>query len=291
MKLKVEYRYNPVQILVVASREDAASMNIREKLLASLNWAKCGVFSGSDILRADTEFHKVRLATISDIHIKHDFPEEAWPECEAVVFVTRHKSVSNRRTLTVHPIGNYGAADFGGKAQTLAPSSPALMTQALRNLFKAAQGFDFAVAFEVTHHGPYSEKPVFFIEIGSDETAWKDERAGEAIAKALVSTFSLPLVEAPVCIGIGGGHYAPRQTDMAKSKKISFGHMLPDYQIEGASDDELKRKISMAVSATPGCSCAYVDKKSLGKEVHRIEKILEEIGIKRIRGEDLGNLA
>ncbi|MDD5502177.1 MAG: D-aminoacyl-tRNA deacylase, partial [Candidatus Thermoplasmatota archaeon] len=179
----------------------------------------------------------------------------------------------------------------GGKSQMLVPSAPALMTAALRELLKSAKGLDFAAAFEVTHHGPYSEKPVFFIEIGSDETAWNDEKAGSAIANALVSTFSLPLAESPICIGIGGGHYAPRQTDMAKNKKISFGHMLPDYQIEGASDDELKRKISMAVSSTPGCRYAYIDKKSLGKEVHRIEKMLEEISIKRIRGEGLEILA
>lgn len=289
MGLKARYRYSPVQILLVASSEDAASMNIRQKLLESLSWNESGNFSESAIFEAKTEFHTIRLATIKDIHIKHDFPELAWPGCDAVVFVTRHKSASNRRTLTVHPIGNYGAADFGGKARTLVPSCSKLMTQALRNLIKSAQGLDFAAAFEVTHHGPYSEKPVSFIEIGSDESAWKDERAGKAIANALISTFSQPLPENPIAIGIGGGHYAPRQTDMAKAKKISFGHMLPDYQIEGASDEELKRKISAAVQATPGCAFAYIDKKSLGKELHRIEKILEEIGIKRIRGEDLEN--
>ncbi|MDD5503236.1 MAG: D-aminoacyl-tRNA deacylase, partial [Candidatus Thermoplasmatota archaeon] len=154
MALKVRCGYNLVQILVVASREDAASMNIREKLLASLNWAECGNFLGNAVFEVKTQFHKLRLATINDIHIKHDFPEQAWPECETVVFVTRHKSVSNRRTLTVHPIGNYGAADFGGKSQMLVPSAPALMTAALRELLKSAKGLDFAAAFEVTHHGP-----------------------------------------------------------------------------------------------------------------------------------------
>ncbi len=307
-----------MNVLIIASKEDIAGTNISEKLLAFAQWTECGEFEGNPVYYLHSWYHRIingreekdaespspsssllsvdsnmniRLATINGIHIMHDFLENAWKDCDTVIVVSRHKSASNRRTLTVHPIGNYGAADFGGRAQTLVPAAPALMTETLRNLHREAEGMEYAVAFEVTHHGPYLEKPTFFVEIGSDENAWKDERAATAIANALFKTLSAPLHDSLICIAVGGGHYAPRQTEMALKKKVAFGHMIPDYQIKGASDEELRRKISSAIAATPGCRFAYLDKKALGKEIHRVEKILEGLGIKRIRGEELEDIS
>lgn len=278
-----------MNILIIASKEDIASMNIRQKLLALAQWEEYGKFDENLVYSLSTSSaNAIRLATINDIHIFRDFPDTAWPECDTVIFVSRHKSASNLRSLTVHPIGNYGKAEFGGKEGKLVPSAPALMTEALQNLSVNAEGLDFSISFEVTHHGPYLEKPTFFIEIGSDENAWKDDAAAKAVAKALMDAISAaPAHGTSICIGIGGGHYAPRFSDLALKKKISFGHMIPDYQIKYATDEDLRHKIAIAVAATPGCAFAYLDKKSLGKEIHRIERILDELGIKRIRGEKL----
>jgi D-aminoacyl-tRNA deacylase len=57
----------------------------------------------------------------------------------------------------------------------------------------------------------------------------------------------------PVAIGIGGGHYAPRFTDLALKKKASFGHMIPNYQIDEIGEEMLEK----VIGATPRISEVY----------------------------------
>ena len=43
-------------------------------------------------------------------------------------------------------------------------------------------------------------------------------------------------------MGIGGGHYAPRFTEVSLTKRISFGHMLPVHAFDLKDLDDLARK-------------------------------------------------
>ena len=108
------------------------------------------------------------------------------------------------------------------------------MTSLLRGLKANAADIPFQVSFETTHHGPFLKKPTLFIEIGSDKTNWENQRAAQVIAKTLLG---VEVNEYPIAIGIGGGHYAPRFTEVALSKKISFGHLFPNYAMEGMTEE------------------------------------------------------
>jgi D-aminoacyl-tRNA deacylase len=90
----------------------------------------------------------------------------------------------------------------------------------------------------------------------------------------------------PVLIGIGGGHYAPRFTEVALAKSVAFGHMIPSYQIEDENiDDEILEK---TIQATPGVKGVYLHKKELKKsQVSEYKKWFEERGIPAISSKEL----
>ncbi|UCG68547.1 MAG: D-aminoacyl-tRNA deacylase, partial [Thermoplasmata archaeon] len=227
--------------------------------------------------------------TINDRHIFHDNVDleldhefEKRPEC--IIFASRHTSESGKRSLTVHPIGNFGKAEFGGLKETLVPSSPHLMTEALRILRKKAKNLDYSVSFEATHHGPFLSTPTFFVEIGSEERAWQDKEAGRAIAETLLE---IRTPDYPVGLGVGGGHYVPRITDVALERKISFGHIIPTYALDIVSP-EIAQKVLMATDKVKN---VYFHKKHLkGGQYAKWKEFFSEKGLIPIRTGDLEKL-
>jgi D-aminoacyl-tRNA deacylase len=202
---------------IIISKTDKASCNIFENLLTIKDWTREGEFQG-DPLYFSEDFC---IKTINDEHIFHDnvdaeLSKVIKEKLECIIYASRHRSESGTRSLTVHPIGNFAKAEFGGKDKTLVPSSPHLMTQALRILRKKAKGLDYSISFEATHHGPFLQTPTFFIEIGSEEKAWEDKEAGRVIAETILAIHTQ---DYPIGIGVGGGHYAPRITDVAIERK------------------------------------------------------------------------
>ena len=206
--------------------------------------------------------------------------EELSLSLEAVAFISRHRSESNQRSLTCHPIGNYQKAAFGGRDNTLVPAAPSWMTQTLRGLSEG-EGLGYSVRFEVTHHGPFLTTPTFYAEAGSDPTAWQDPAAAAVIARSLLSTAP---TGGPVAVGIGGGHYAPRHTEIALRRKIQFGHLVPAH----ALDDSWERSLELAIQGTPGVQAAYVQGQGLSKSREReVRQSLSSRGLEVVHESDL----
>ena len=254
--------------VIIISKKDSASLNIFENLLKQNEWQKVSKFQGNDVYK----FSNSMILIINEFHIYSEnldrkIKNDLNIEIDCIIFASRHRSESGTRTLTVHPIGNFKDAKFGGNPETLVPSSPYLMTSALRILKRNAQekNLDYMVSFEATHHGPFLSTPAFFIEIGSDENAWNDMIAGEVIAKTISEVINLDIKEkGRVAIGIGGGHYTPRHTDIALSTNLSFGHIIPSYAID-ISDEILEK----AISATPNINSVYFHRKAIKKSRYR----------------------
>jgi len=161
------------------------------------------------------------------------------------------------------------------------------MTSLLRQMKKEAAGLDYDVVFEVTHHGPLLSRPTMFLEIGSDESTWGNKAAAAALAKSLLN---VQLREFPVAIGIGGGHYAPRYTEVALSRQISFGHMLPGYAMDLSDPDSLRARIATALQASEA-SLAYVHKKSMKRsEASLVAALIKELGAEPVDSSDLKGL-
>jgi D-aminoacyl-tRNA deacylase len=268
--------------LIVTSAEDPASMNIRSRLLERPGWTERGEFNGHPALARDD----FRMIQVDRIHLEEDFVDDRaasalGEKVEAVIFASRHRAESRIPTLTVHPIGNYAAAEFGGRPGTLNWATPQLMTSALRNLTKNANGLDFNVSFETTHHGPILSSPAFFIEIGSYEELWGREDAANAIADSILAVRD---DAHPIVICVGGGHYAPRFTEVALSRKVAIGHMAANYALDSL-DAEM---IDQMAQKSDGAKRVYFHKKGMPKPAYRtLRERFAERGIAELSSADL----
>lgn len=249
-------------ICIVISKEDIASVRIGKNLLSMQRWKKRGKFYLNE---------NFLIYFIDDLHIYHDNVDEeikkSGYDISTVIFASRHASKAEKKTLSVHAIGNFSRAEYGGIDKNLVKCNPLLMRDALR-ILKEENLEEYEVCYEATHHGPYLKKPCFFIEVGSTEKEWKDERACRAIAETILS---IGEEKCEIAIGIGGGHYAPRFTDIALEKGVAFGHIAARYAIPFLN----KEMMVKMVDATPDCNRVYFHEK-----YERIEKIAEEMGLK-----------
>jgi len=291
-----------ITILIISSIVDPASINIKKNLLQQTKWEEIDEFNGNTTYR-HIDMKNIIMVTIKDRKITHEKLEQEVEEQLGVkpkqaIFLSRHRSKTGDPTLTVHPIGNYGEALFGGKHRTLSKASPRLMTQLLRIIKKNAEQEKLyhKVSYEVTHHGPYMTIPTFFVEVGSTPDEWSNTKPANIIAKSLLELLksyhhyeeNTPKDET-VLIGIGGGHYAPRFTDIALTKKAAFGHMIPTYQIEnGNINHEMLEK---TLQETPDVKGVYIHKKTLKKsQVTEYKKYFEKTNTPVISSKELPDL-
>ncbi len=271
--------------LLLSSLEDRASINIRDRLLEMADWTEIGTYMGRPAYLRDDDV----MVTIERPHLFSDdmdasVSQELGFQIERVLFLSRHKAASGIPTLTVHPIGNYGAADFGGRQGELVLSDPKMMTALLIKLTESAKGLPFQVSFETTHHGPWMSKPTSYIEIGSGEDNWGHEGAAQAIASAVLE--AIPMDD-PIAIGVGGGHYAPRFSEVCLTKRISFGHMVPSYAIEKVDDALALERMRKAADASKA-ELVYIHRKSMSRSrATELKELARSIGLKAVDSQDL----
>jgi len=213
-----------------------AGENIRENLLQNYPFEK---------LEGSTFYDKNRdtlLVRIKNETIYTDFPENIVQEqvkdydlssIDSIIFATRHKSVTKIPTLTCHTPGNFGKADYGGKDGHVSPSNPVFQKLVLNEIMNLSKGLEisFEVSLEATHHGPLTGLPTTFVEIGSDETYWRVKEAGEVISSAIYKSLSYNENKKSftIAVGIGGGHYCPKFTEIMLNTDIAIGHVIAKY--------------------------------------------------------------
>jgi D-aminoacyl-tRNA deacylase len=288
-------------ILIISSAEDPASTHIKNSLLEQTSWDEQGIFYNAPVFR-NTSMKNLVMVTIPDKKIRHEnidieVHESLHIDSKIAIFLSRHRSKTGEPTLTVHPIGNFSDAQFGGQPKTIVPVAPKMMTHLLRLIKKNLQltDLDYKVCYEVTHHGPFLRIPTLFTEVGSTEVQWQQKEPASIIATSLLELLRTYQYEEdfpkdiPVLLGIGGGHYAPRFTDIAFQKKVAFGHMIPSYKIdEGTIDDEILEK---TIQATPNLTAVYLHKKDLKKsQVTSYRNWFEKKGISLISSTELPDL-
>src|SRR5207247_9289686 len=108
-----------------AAEADAARVSPRDKLLDLESWKDEDPFGG----RPSWRLRDLVLLTIPEPHLHRDHLdrdlESGFQEpADLVVYLSKHRSESGRPSLTVHPIGNPGAAEFGGQPRTLVRPDP-----------------------------------------------------------------------------------------------------------------------------------------------------------------------
>ncbi|BAJ51469.1 conserved hypothetical protein [Candidatus Caldarchaeum subterraneum] len=189
--------------VVMLSLEDTAAVEILRILVENYGFAE----SGGKI------FHKNGVPIIClDKSMLYADDEVASIEADLVIVPSKHVSETGRRCLLVHSTGNWGAtAPYGGKPRQLSETSAAAVYRALMGLRQAVENSgvrDVEVGMEATHHGPHSEKPLIFVEVGSDISAWRDSKMAEAAAETVYQLcFGVETNLPEPAVGFGGGHY------------------------------------------------------------------------------------
>jgi D-aminoacyl-tRNA deacylase len=260
-----------MRIAFVNSRQDKAGQNIRHHLEQLLG-DPAGTWQRPDYTYTfhDTEERLINAAGI-----------DAGLDADLIIFISRHASTRPMPVLTVHVTGNYLAAELGGTAKTLTPTSPAMMQAVLRSLARhCPEGYQ--VAYEVTHHGPTGlSLPSFFVEIGSTEREWTDPVAGRAVAESILS--AVPINAVPL-IGFGGTHYAVRETDVALTSRGAFGHIAHTREVPSMTPQMVREMQRMS-----GAVAAYIDRKALNREdLNRLITMLDELAIPLLSGSEIG---
>ena len=253
------------KIALVYSMQDAAGELIAQKIkeLGKPEWAELYEIK-EDIIFA-------KLAKIKEDHI---------------IFLSRHQSESGTKSLTIHMIGNFGDAKYGGKGRELCGALPKIGSNYLRALNEkntssglSKQGF--VVTMEVTHHGPFTNKNCVFIEIGSCPADWKNELAAKIIAETVINeTFKEN--NDKIVVGIGGGHYAPDFTKLELRQKYSFGHICPKHML-----GELNKELLNQMLIKSNASEVILDWKGLKEHKETVVFLCEKIGVPTVRVQNL----
>ncbi len=270
-----------MKLAIIVSTKDPAGMNIKERLLETGKFKETAEWKGHKIYEYNKDCHLYTTDTDSirnediDKEIKADF----------FLFATKHSSSAGVRSLSVHSIGNWGKAEYGGKDKSLVFSDGNLLRYSLF-LLEELNNLEIETIQEVTHHGPYLEKPTMFIEIGSEEKGWKDKKAAEILAKAIINVVETlqqnKLPKFTIAFGIGGLHHSPIFTSIMHKTDLAFSHICPKYNLENLSIELIKEAMEKGKA-----ELVVLDWKGLGKEKQRIVEMLDKNNITYKRSKDL----
>lgn len=306
-------------ILLLASSQDSASVNLHRAMLGLGGWSEPTVLPHGT-MHQHLE-RKIHLVLIEQLHIHANgidsiHEENADCEIEEVLILSRHVSATNTPALTLHAIGIPGETPHGdegqagGKKGTVVPPSPRFASLFRGMLAEGrSRGLDkeYDLTLETTHHGPVLTKPTLYIEIGSTEKQWNSKEAADAWASVIAQNLGLKESEpvswregGDVMIGLGGGHYAPRHKAVLSGTNLWAGHLLANYALpfetpedgqepSGAWRHSIQASVESTRTAFPGGNLfAHLDRKSFkGWQRTAILSLLEELEVPVRRGKDL----
>lgn len=276
-------------ILIVCSVSDIAGMNISEKLRELANFNECQTVN-REVRKWTGKIAEKEVLLVhrqEDILYCNDLEKFYLPEL--IIFASRHSSATGEKTLTVHVPGNFGEAKYGGSPKNLSVAPPQHLKAALLKLseMKNKLGLNYQVSQEQTHHGPTPIRPSFFIEIGSSEKNWKDENAGLAVAQTIIDVLQLDKKDWYIAAGFGGGHYAPKFSEINLNSNIAVGHIASKYTVPLLDEEMLKQIVTRTLGELKYFIIDWKGVKS--EERSKIIQFAESNGIETLKTKDVLN--
>jgi D-aminoacyl-tRNA deacylase len=267
-------------ILLVHSLCDIAGVNIAQQVLHRYPFIETGqTYQDNPIYKAEINGKYVISVTLSGESVHAQSLQEDF-DAELVVFISRHSSQSGIPTLSVHTPGNFGKAELGGLSYTVSVSPANAMADALKalNNFKQEMNLDYEVSYECTHHGPSLQVPAMFVELGSSEKQWRNQKAAEAVARAAMYAIgNYGKTEQFAVLGVGGIHYNRKFTRMSLDGKAVFGHMIPKYAIPFVDLQILRQCVEKTSESVQNVVLDWKGVKS--EDRSRLMSDLQEIGL------------
>jgi D-aminoacyl-tRNA deacylase len=265
-------------LAIVVSRADEASEHIGEHLLDIASWTEHEDDSRSDENGGGRYYRTdgAELRTFEDLHIYLDGVAAAFDDPDMLVFASRHAGDTGA-LLTAHATGNFGPAEYGGYAGSLARAAPNALS-VVREAFAehAPEGYDAGI--ECTHHGPSSVgRPSLFVELGSGEEQWQDAEGAEAVARAILDLRGVDPATDRAVVGFGGNHYAPRFDRVLTETDWGVGHIAADWGLEEMGDPHEARAVVAKAFQASGADHALVD-----GDHPELEAVIEELGFETV---------
>ena len=274
-----------MQTAIITSKKDTAGMNIKDSLLDLSNFKETKEKFDSNPVFELEENNKIKLYATESVQI-HAEDIDKKIQADLFIFASRHSAASGLKTLSCHPIGNFGKAELGGKENKLCIAPSNLLKEALIELNKYGNKIQHEVTMEATHHGPYIEKPVMFIELGSNEENWKNKEAANIIARTIIKILEnnnkTSNEKYESVFVIGGGHYNHVANKVMLQTNYAVGHICAKYNLEILNEDLIKEAMEKTL---PKAKFVLLDWKGMGKEKQRILSILEKNDIKYERSD------
>ncbi len=260
-----------MRFAIVASANDLAGITIRNSLQKAGFAPTTEIFDSFPVL----QWKDIKLYTINTNPLFFELCDSL--SADFLIFATKHSSKAGVPSLCMHPVGNWGNAEFGGKEKELVIAPAHYLKMALQ-LLEKKNTIGYEVFQEATHHGPASTKPILFMEIGSSESQYENNDAGNIIAETIMElVLSEPMrLYAPVksAVGIGGLHHTANFKKIQIESDVAIGHVCPKYALDSLKKDILLQAIDKTY---PKAELVILDWKGLGTEKERIKKIVEEV--------------
>ncbi|MDW8083659.1 MAG: D-aminoacyl-tRNA deacylase [Candidatus Caldarchaeum sp.] len=155
-------------------------------------------------------------------------------DADLILVASKHVSESGRPCILAHSTGNWGAsAEYGGRPEKLSMTSARALYATVHRALEAVDSLglkNVEVGMEATHHGPYSEKPLIFVELGSSPREWIDSAMAEAVAQTIHNVCFDTSWRAPEpAAGFGGGHYARDILRQVLDHQYCVGHVASKH--------------------------------------------------------------
>ena len=205
--------------------------------------------------------------------------DEIYPDSEAFVFLSKHRSESGIPTLTCHFTGNFSDSNpYGGTPRELGIAYPYLQKSYIRDITsKQTFVYEYDIIIEATHHGPTSlKKPSIFIEIGSTEKQWADRKAASLVCQSVIAVLTGENTDAQcqsVGIALGGTHYPTKLNKLLLESEFGLAAIAAKHNLVSIDEPMMSQMISKSVEKV---THAIVDRKGLGKEKNRILELIDK---------------
>ncbi len=265
-------------IVLVSSARDPASMNLAREMIENQGFASTRIaFRGRAVYQKDS----LLLVTIDEEIIRPPNLDDYFNP-QAYIFLSKHRAQSGVPSLTAHTTGNFGEAELGGNPREIARVNPDLLKNYLISLAKNGEAVTgYQVTAEATHHGPTSlNKPVLFVELGSEEKNWSDRDAAKAVDSALLQSLREARSWDKVAVGFGGTHYPEKFNKLLLEDEFAFAAIVPKYALQ-EFDSVLFGQILQKSTKLP--RYALLDWKGLGPEKDKIVGLVGQYGLEAVR--------
>lgn len=221
-------------------------------------------------------------------HIYLENPEQFF-EGDCFIILSKHSARNEENILSVHPVGNFEKAMLGGSDHILVPAMADIMKVIMilmEDYREEIHRDDFMVYQEATHHGPFSKKPLMFVEVGSTPNAWHDLEicffVSKAVNKIILMNESgmIPIFEKG--IGLGGLHTSTKFRKIMLTEPYAIGHILPKYMQDNITEKKIEEMLTETVRACAESEMKYcfVDWKGISRPIFSgIEPFLVEKGL------------